>query len=350
MAVIEQAGSGRGSRFWLYAPFALLALVAVAWTAAWFVIRGRTAEALDAFVAREAEQGRAWACTDRRVAGFPFRIEVTCSDLAVARGASRVSVGPIHTVAQVYNPRHIITEVAGPLKAVDGPVTVDATWKLLQASIQTRPGGIGRVSMVVTGGSLAARGVAPDPVTVASESLEAHLRPDPARFEAEGAYDLALRSGRTASPALDALLGGPEPADIDLDGLVTQAAAFLGGGGPEAAERWRQAGGRAEVERLQLVKGSRRIEGRGEFALDDLRRPVARLDLQAAGMEALIASLTGGRSGAADAVLGMLGGRRDSAAAPKDPKLRALPPLRIENGRVLLGPLPIPGVRIGPLY
>jgi hypothetical protein len=161
---------------------------------------------------------------------------------------------------------------------------------------------------------------------------------------------VALRSQRTVSPALDALFGTSEPADIDIDGLVTHAAALLGGGGPAAFERWREAGGRAEVERLTLVKGPRRIEARGEFAIDDLRRPTGRLEVQAAGMEALLASLTGGRSGSADALLGILGGRRDQAAPPKDPKLRTFPPVRIDNGRVLLGPLAVPGVRVGPLY
>ena len=66
----------RQSRFWLFAPFALLALVAVGWSVAWFVIRQRTAEGLDLWLAHEAAAGRAWTCADRAVGGYPFRIEI----------------------------------------------------------------------------------------------------------------------------------------------------------------------------------------------------------------------------------------------------------------------------------
>jgi hypothetical protein len=40
------AGNVRRSRFWLYTPFVLLLLAAIAWSAAWFVIRNRAGEAL----------------------------------------------------------------------------------------------------------------------------------------------------------------------------------------------------------------------------------------------------------------------------------------------------------------
>jgi hypothetical protein len=148
--------------------------------------------------------------------------------------------------------------------------------------------------------------------------------------------------------------------------VVTQVPAFAASSGPEGLERWRTAGGRIEVDRLQVAKGARRLELKGQLGLDDLHRPTARLDVQAAGLEGLVASLTGGRApGAADALLGLLtgGGRaRPEAGAPGaapgqnpgqkpgEPALRPLPPLTLENGRVLLGPFPIPGVRLNPVY
>jgi len=70
------AGNVRYSRFWLYAPFALLLLVAIAWSAAWFVIRNRAGEALDGWLAAEAQAGRQWTCQDRTIGGYPFRIQV----------------------------------------------------------------------------------------------------------------------------------------------------------------------------------------------------------------------------------------------------------------------------------
>src|SRR5215212_1485465 len=100
----------RHGRFWLYPPFVLLLLVAIAWSVAWFVIRNRTAAALDTMLANEARAGRQWTCADRSVGGFPFRIDVVCSALTLRRGDVSASFGRVEAVAQVYQPRHIITE------------------------------------------------------------------------------------------------------------------------------------------------------------------------------------------------------------------------------------------------
>ena len=110
----------RSSRFWLYAPIALLLLVAIAWSVAWFVIRDRAAEGLDACSRREARAGRQWTCKDRRIGGYPFRIEVSCAELASCRDGVTASLGRVKSVAQVYQPRFVITEIDGP---VDGSPT-----------------------------------------------------------------------------------------------------------------------------------------------------------------------------------------------------------------------------------
>ena len=116
-------GHVRRSRFWLYTPFVLLLLLAIAWSIAWFVIRNRTAEALDGWIAAEARGGRQWTCGDRTIAGYPFRIEIICNSLDLKRGAITASFGRTEAVAQVYQPRRIITEVAGPLRVSDGRVS-----------------------------------------------------------------------------------------------------------------------------------------------------------------------------------------------------------------------------------
>ncbi len=361
MASPTPATPKRSGRFWLYAPFVMLALVALAWTAAWFVIRDRTARGLDDALAREAAAGRTWTCRDRAIGGYPFRIEVSCAELAFARGPVQASVGRVLSVAQVYNPRHVITEVAGPLRGSDGASSLEGAWRLLQTSVHLGADGLGRASLALDGpsfrGRVAGPAGAPLDVQAGGERLEAHLRPDPARAAAEGAFDVALRADKAVIPALDTLLGGPEPADLLADGVVTRVPAFAAASGPEGLERWRTAGGRVEVDRLHVAKGVRRLELKGQVGLDDLHRPAARLDVQAAGLEGLVASLTGGRApGAADALLGLLtgGGRARPEAAPGqkagEPSLRPLPPLTLENGRVLLGPFPVPGVRLNPVY
>src|SRR6185437_2528114 len=99
----------RRNRFWLYAPFTLLILIAIAWSAGWFVVRDRAVAAIDRFLAVEAAAGRQWTCADRSVSGYPFRIEVSCETVTVRRGPVTASAGRLLAVAQVYKPRHIIT-------------------------------------------------------------------------------------------------------------------------------------------------------------------------------------------------------------------------------------------------
>src|SRR3954466_11827344 len=107
----------RRSRFWLFAPPALLALLAAALIAAWFVIRARTGEALDAFVANEAAAGRRWEGPERAISGFPFPIAGSCARLSIEGREGALAAGRLRTVTQIYEPRHTIFEFDGPFRA-----------------------------------------------------------------------------------------------------------------------------------------------------------------------------------------------------------------------------------------
>ncbi|MBX9873710.1 MAG: DUF2125 domain-containing protein, partial [Beijerinckiaceae bacterium] len=178
--------SSRSSRAWLYAPFLLLLVLALGWTAFWFVVRGRVIDAVDAALAREAGLGRSWSCTDRSVTGFPFRVELRCSTLALASArwgeAVRVQTGPAVAVGQIYTPNLVIAQITGPLQATlpEGR-KLDLGWTRLEASLSHAAGGPERVSLVVTApdARLSAPGLAPE--TWKAASLEAHLRRNPSR-------------------------------------------------------------------------------------------------------------------------------------------------------------------------
>jgi hypothetical protein len=346
------------SRFWLFAPFALLGLLVAGWTATWFMIRNQTSRALDDFIGREAALGRQWTCGHRSVGGFPFRIEVGCESLSLQGSDSRLMLGPVTVVAQVYQPRHFIADVAGPLRAGTGPVGFDGTWRRLQVSIRTLPEGLQRASVAVDSPSLRLTGLGAGDLDLAAQHLETHLRPDPTRAVPDGAYDWSLQAARLTVPGLDALVGGTEPADLAVELTATQARDVAGRPFADELERWRQAGGHIEIARLTLAKGARRLEGKGQFDLDDAHRPQGRAELAAAGIEGVLGAALRVGTGATGALLGALTGRRqtDPDAAPSgetrgtNAGLKSLPPLRIDGGRVQLGPLTIPGLRVPPLY
>ncbi len=382
----------RRSRFWLYAPYVALLVLAVAWSVGWVLIRARAVSEIDGFLAREAAAGRTWDCPGRSVTGYPFRIEVRCEALRLARSDLTLALGPVVAVAQVYQPGHVIVEAKGPLRLKEGGTTLDADWRGLEASVHAALAGFQRLSLVVEGPKGTLEGVllgkaAPDapapeapppgsppatpppgtspvPIPFAAERFEAHARPTPGRFETDGAVDLSARLAKATLPVLDPVLGGPEPADLALDATIDRARGFGPRPLPVELERWRAAGGGLDVTRLSLAKGPRRIQARGTLALDAAHRLSGEASLRAVGVEQIVGAIMGQQLGAErGAMIGNLVGQllgglaRPRNGTPAEPPaagdeagLKPLPALRLAEGRVFLGPLAIPNVRLVPLY
>src|SRR5215470_2698495 len=76
-------GPRRNGRWRIFIAPVLLLVVAVAWSAFWFYAASRVDVVTDAWRAKEAKAGRVYDCGRRSVAGFPFRLEVSCDDVSV---------------------------------------------------------------------------------------------------------------------------------------------------------------------------------------------------------------------------------------------------------------------------
>ncbi|NKQ99579.1 DUF2125 domain-containing protein, partial len=107
-----------------------------------------------------------------------------------------------------------------------------------------------------------------------------------------------------------------------------------------------------------LAKGPQRVQAKGIMALDAAHRPAGRLDLRAAGLDALVGSIVGQRFGSEQGALvgqlvgGLLGlSRRQQPDADADSTpLKDLPPLRLVDGKVVFSGFPIPNVFVPALY
>lgn len=347
-------------RIGLFLPFILLAILVVAWSAAWFFIRGRAESEMDAWLAREAQAGRQWTCADRSITGFPFRLELRCASVRFARSDGGFTLGPITVVVQIYDPRHVLLEAAGPFHAEQGDLTGDVSWTALEASFHAASDGFSRASLVVDGPKGTVRSPDPGTVDFAARHLELHARPTPGRFASDGAVDVSLRLAKAVVPRLDVLSGSADPADIDLDATVEQAAVLRTGTVARELETWRQAKGRLDVTRLSVAKGERRLQASGSVGLDAAHRPEGRFDVRTAGLEALVGQVMGQRFGSdKGALIGnivgqFLGGLRkregmaESEGGPD--ALKPLPPLKLADGRLMLGPFVVPNVVLPVLY
>lgn len=352
-------------RVGLFLPYILLAVLAVAWTAAWFFIRGKAESEMDAWLAREVQAGRQWTCVDRSITGFPFRLELRCAAVRFARSDGRFTLGPVTAVLQVYDPRHVVLEAAGPFHVEQGDLTGDVTWTDLEASFHAASNGFSRVSLVVDGPKGAVIAPDPGPIDFAARHLELHARPTPGRFESDGAVDVSLRLAQAAVPRLAALSGSDAPADVDLDTTIEQATVLRTGTVARELETWREADGRLEVTRLSIAQGDRRLQAKGEVGLDPEHRPEGRFDIRAVGLETLVGQVMGQRYGAdKGALIGnlvgqFLGGLRKREGAAGEAQaaddggasgLKPLPTLRLSDGRLMLGPFAVPNVVMPALY
>jgi len=330
-------------RWKLFAPVIALGLLALGLVAFWFHASRIAGSTLDAWIERESRLGRVWTCAERSIAGFPFRLEVTCRGASftnapdgspVARGA----LPRILVVTQIYQRDLLLVEFDGPLR-LEGRTPGDVAnfdWDTLRASIRGLPGAPQRIS--VEGKKIkvdAANRLGPIG-DVAVETLEMHLRRDPQRFETERAYDLAIRATGIASAALDRAAGGTGGASLDARLALTRAEPFAGDGFAATAERWRSEGGRLTLSEFRFAKGDRRLEAAGDVGIDAQKRPEGRLELGLTGFNDLLRGLVGNPQ--TSALLGLRAGGQNSVKFP----------LRAERGMLSIGPLPL--FPLPPLY
>ena len=98
-------------------------MLAAAWSGVWFYARGQAEARINDWQAQQAKAGREFTCGKQEVGGFPFRIEVRCTNAAVelkdTQPALAIRLKEILVVAQVWDPKLLIAEFTGPLSAAE---------------------------------------------------------------------------------------------------------------------------------------------------------------------------------------------------------------------------------------
>lgn len=282
--------------------------------------------------------------------GFPFRIVATLSRPALAapqalnRPAWRAE--RLAVVVQPWNFRHLILDLSGTgrLGVGDGEARrrVDYDVGEGRASYQADSAGrLERLSVVL--GSVTLR-EAEGGLFLSLANGQLHARP------AAEAVELALKLERLAvDPKSLARENRPLPALGPEIALVIAEARVMGApplaGDPAAwLAHWRDAGGDLELSRFKLTWGELDVEAEGALALDEEFRPIGALTARVRGHEHLLdAAVAAGQMRAQDA---------QTAASVLDLLAKAgggvlSVPLTLQDGRVLLGPVPV--ARLAPL-
>ena len=138
----------------LMVPLLSAAILVLGWSVLWGVARQQAVAGLDNLLAREAAHGRVWSCPDRAVTGYPFRIALTCRDVAFAgvvdgaRAEGRLA--GLSAEAWLYEPSSVVVALTGPmaLATADGRADFTLGWTRPQRRADARrdPGRGGRAA------------------------------------------------------------------------------------------------------------------------------------------------------------------------------------------------------------
>lgn len=253
--------------------FFVVGIFVVAWTAGWFLMKGRIDTGLSRALASARTNGTDVTCSGRRITGFPFHFDLLCGQLEIERRESQSSfvAAGLRTTTLVYRPNHVLAEIAAPgafsSPALGRPVALN--WSLARLSVRTD---FERLVLA----SFAADDVdaALEVGGIAVKILETHVAPADER-----STKLAVSAGNLVlTPAGDQPL---QAADLSLKTTIALPVERIG---EEVA--WR-AGTEVPMLELELKSGAFAMHVAGPVRIDRSGRISGILTARAAGLERL---------------------------------------------------------------
>jgi hypothetical protein len=340
----EPTAAARG-RWRVFVPFVLIVVVALAWSGAWYFAARRADATITAWIEQEARFGRIYSCGSRSSGGYPFRIEIRCADPVVEFAA----VEPPHVlrakelmgVAQIYQPDLIIAEITGPVsigEAGQSPLW-RADWRLAQASLRGVAGTTQRLSVVLEETRLEHTDGTAAETWAAANRFEAHLRRDPGSASDRAVLDLAAQVAGATVPSAAALAG--KPFDAEIVALLRGPTDLRPKPMPARLKEWQAAGGRLQVSKFRLQQGEAVAVAAGDIGLSATGRPDGAFDITMTGFDRLVQDLVGRPQGGALQFGLMAGLAWLGRPAEIDGKRAVAVSLRVNDGAVYLGRIPL---------
>jgi hypothetical protein len=287
----------RRQRSWLVAwPVAIFAVGAIAWTGFWYYASVTAQANIDGWRAREAQAGRTYTCGSQTLSGYPFRIEVECTEpdvtLAGNQPALRIRAKGIRVVSQVYDPTLLISEFSGPLTVGDlgREPTWTVNWALAQTSVRGKPSAPERVSIALDGPDFQQRSVNGAKVEIAkADHFEFHGRIVGGSANDHPLIEVVIRLGGAAAPALHQMAA--EPIDGEIRAVLWGLKNLSPKPWPAELHDMQAAGGRLEIRQARLQQAGSIVVAAGMLTLTPQGRPDGELQLTVVGLDRLLAGL-----------------------------------------------------------
>jgi hypothetical protein len=362
-------------------PALILIILAGGWSAFWFYAADKAQDVIINWRQREAKSGRVYGCMQENIGGFPFRIEVRCSDPQAEFRSTQpplaLRAADLLVALQIYQPKLLIAEFSGPLSvaAPGQPAKFTANWSLGRASVRGTPNNPERVSIVFDDPVLDRQDGAAPERTFTAKHAELHGRLAGGTVRDKPVIDLALSLTAAVAPALHPLAAQAFDADVD-----TQLIGLQNFDPKPWQQRFReiqQANGRIAVRAARIRQGDALAVAAGTLSLNASGQLNGELQVTVAGLDKLLPALNADHlvrpdSAAAqkldsafnslDRVIPGLGGLARQRAglgiaagaallgqpAELDGRKAVRLPLRFVDGEIQLGPIRIG--KVGPLF
>ncbi|HEY3794663.1 MAG TPA: DUF2125 domain-containing protein [Bradyrhizobium sp.] len=280
----------------------LLLIAAAAWSAFWFYSASRVDVIADAWRAREAQSGRIYDCAQRSVAGYPFRLEVSCDGArvslvsqtagqAAAQAPIRAKLEKILVVAQVYDPKLLIAEFTAPATISDpnNSSSMVVNWRTARSSIVGLPGIPQRVSLVFDDPALDRVAGSLQTPLLRAKHIELHGRIAEGSAADHPVIETVLRVAGGSIQEVHPLLA--QPFDAEVHAKLTGLKDFAPKPWPQRFREIQAAGGHAEIVQSRIQQGDLVAVAAGTLGLTPEGRLDGELQMTVAGIEKVIPAL-----------------------------------------------------------
>jgi len=338
----------RRRRWPLFVPFAVVVVLAIVWSAVWYYAAQIVERNIAAWMDQEARNGRVYTCASRSVGGYPFRIEVRCSDPSAEIKAAPLALKAKEfvAVAQVYQPNLIIGEIVGPLSigAPGQPITLVSDWTLAQASVRLNPMPE-RISIVIDSAKFEQTNAGTTQPIASAGHIELHVRLTPASEQDKQALEFAATLTGATVPSAGPL--ATQPFDAQFAAVLRGVGDFRPKSLPARLKEWQAAGGRLEITNARIKQGDAVAVATGDLGLSPSGRVDGTVGVTLAGFEQFVQMLLAGK-GKNTGLLAVAGLSFLGKPADLDGKRAILVPLRFADGAIYFGPILL--AKTAPLY
>ena len=271
---------------------AVVLLVVVVWSGAWFWAAGQITGYVKTFETADGVTAPRLTCGSFGVGGFPFGFDLTCANAIIVDLDTTVTVSGIKLSALVYNPTRILAFAQSPVTINDAVTGSSSRIDFADAEGSARLTGwrIGRVSLVVNAPVWNDTVLDEDLLLGKAAQLQVHLIDVPDKHDATAG--LATLAGHAEITGLDAprqeIASGQSTLDAEITNLPDDVRTY---GDADLLKRWQAAAGKVLLAGLKGSDVANRFEVTGTLGLDAQGRAEGQLKLNSKGVVERIAPL-----------------------------------------------------------